>query len=188
MVEPIPDADRRRTLRRAKVALVVLIGASAGLVTTQGDASPMVVVGAVGGGVLLGAALVWLLFPDLRDISPASARRDRLDGARHRGGGSGRGERGERDDRGGRGPPGHRGGRGPPGHRGGRDPPGSRSDRGAPGSRGAPDGGGRRDGQGRHDHERDRFREGRGAPRDRNGRGGGDRRQGGHPGRHRGKS
>jgi hypothetical protein len=59
VVDPISKGDRARTLRWAKVATVALLGLSAGLITTQGDASLAVVLGAIGGGAGLGVVLVW---------------------------------------------------------------------------------------------------------------------------------
>lgn len=74
MAGPISDEDRRRTMTRLKVGVVLLVGASGGLITSQGDASLEVVVAAVAGGLLLGALLVWYLFPGLEALSPASNR------------------------------------------------------------------------------------------------------------------
>ena len=56
------DADNRRRRRRwAKVGITVLVGLSTGLMTTQGEASLAVVLWAIGGGLLAGAALAWYL-------------------------------------------------------------------------------------------------------------------------------
>lgn len=77
MVDPISRSDRAKTLRRLKVGTVLLVGLSAGLISVQGDASLELVAGAVVGGLLLGAALVWYLFPDLEAIAPATEQRFR---------------------------------------------------------------------------------------------------------------
>lgn len=77
MVDPISKDDRTRTLRWAKVATVVLVGLSAGLITTQGDTSLGVIAAAVGSGAVLGVVLVWYLFPDYGDIAPAESPRYR---------------------------------------------------------------------------------------------------------------
>lgn len=77
MVDPISDEDRARTMMWAKVVLVLLVGASAGLITSQGETSIEVVAGAIGVGLLVGAALAWYLFPKVEEISPASDRRYR---------------------------------------------------------------------------------------------------------------
>ncbi|WP_254837606.1 hypothetical protein [Natronomonas marina] len=74
MTGPISDEDRERTMTRLKVGVVLLVGLSAGLITSQGDASLVVVLGAVAAGLLVGAALVWYLFPSVEQLSPASNR------------------------------------------------------------------------------------------------------------------
>ena len=74
MTGPISDEDRERTMTQMKVGSVLLIGVSAGLITSQGDASLRVVVAAVVAGLLLGGVLVWYLFPSIEALSPASNR------------------------------------------------------------------------------------------------------------------
>lgn len=77
MAGPISDEDRERTMRWLKAGSVLLVGASAGLITSQGDPSLEVVVGAVVAGLVVGAVLVWYLFPDAESVSPGSNRRYR---------------------------------------------------------------------------------------------------------------
>jgi cell division protein FtsW (lipid II flippase) len=77
VVDPVSEDDRRRTLWRAKIASVALVGGSAGLITLQGDAGLAAVAVAVVVGLCLGAALVWYLFPDLETLAPASGDRYR---------------------------------------------------------------------------------------------------------------
>lgn len=72
MTGPVSGEDRTKTMRRVKIATVLLVGISAGLTTSQGDASLAVVAGAVGGGLLLGGLLVWYLFPDDEVLAPAT--------------------------------------------------------------------------------------------------------------------
>lgn len=60
-----------------KIATILLVGLSAGLIAIQGEASFEIVLGAVVVGALVGAALVWYLFPDVDAIAPASSRRYR---------------------------------------------------------------------------------------------------------------
>ncbi|MFT4885068.1 MAG: membrane associated rhomboid family serine protease [Natronomonas sp.] len=72
MTGPISREDRAKTMRWVKVIFVLLVGASAGLITSQGDASLKIVVGAVVGGLLVGVALVWYLFPDPEALAPAT--------------------------------------------------------------------------------------------------------------------
>lgn len=75
MVGPISDEERNSMLLKVKVATVLLVGASAGLITTQGDTSLTASVVAVVGGLILGVGLVWLLFPSSEQLSPASNHR-----------------------------------------------------------------------------------------------------------------
>jgi H+/Cl- antiporter ClcA len=74
MAGPISQEDRERTMTRLKVGVVLLVGLSGGLITSQGEAAWPVVAAAVAGGLVVGAALVWFLFPDLADVSPATDR------------------------------------------------------------------------------------------------------------------
>jgi hypothetical protein len=75
VVDPIPNDDRARTLRWAKLGTVVLVGLSAGLIAIQGEAPVEYVLGSVAVGALVGAALVWYLFPDADALAPAAGRR-----------------------------------------------------------------------------------------------------------------
>lgn len=62
MVEPsVTDEDRARFSRQLKAGFVLLVGASGGLVSLQVDPSPLQVAGAVAGGLVVGALLVWYL-------------------------------------------------------------------------------------------------------------------------------
>lgn len=72
MTGPISRDDRAKTMRRVKIVFVLLVGVSGGLITSQGDASLEVVIGAVVGGLLVGIALVWYLFPDPEELAPAT--------------------------------------------------------------------------------------------------------------------
>ncbi|MFP4626903.1 MAG: hypothetical protein ACOCQ3_03730 [Natronomonas sp.] len=78
MVGPPSDVERSRTMVRVKIAFVILIGASTGLLTTQGDATPVVVIVAVVAGLLVGVVLVWYLFPGASDRSSTLVHRDRF--------------------------------------------------------------------------------------------------------------
>jgi membrane associated rhomboid family serine protease len=73
MTGPISREDRARTMRWVKVIFVLLVGASAGLITSQGEASLQVVVVAVVVGLVVGVALVWYLFPDQDELAPATS-------------------------------------------------------------------------------------------------------------------
>ena len=74
MAGPISREDRARTMTRLKVGVVLLVGLSGGLITSQGEADWPVVAAAVLSGLVVGAALVWFLFPDLADVSPGTDR------------------------------------------------------------------------------------------------------------------
>lgn len=79
MVGPLTDAERARSVGRIKIAIVLLFGFSTGMITTQGDASIGIVVAAVVTGLVVGAVLVWYLFPETEDLSSGSIRRKRFD-------------------------------------------------------------------------------------------------------------
>jgi len=74
MAGPISQEERQRTMRKLKVGVVLLVGLSGGLITSQGEASWQVVVAAVAGSLVVGVVLVWYLFPDLQTLSPGSDR------------------------------------------------------------------------------------------------------------------
>jgi membrane associated rhomboid family serine protease len=74
MAGPISREDRERTMTRLKLGTVLLVGVSGGLITSQGEAAWPVAAAAVVGGLVVGAALVWFLFPDLEDLSPGTDR------------------------------------------------------------------------------------------------------------------
>ncbi len=77
MVDPISDAERDRTLRRVKLAATLLVGLSAGLTAVHSGGSIEAIAVAGLGGTVVGAALVWYLFPDADTLAPASNRRYR---------------------------------------------------------------------------------------------------------------
>ena len=58
MVGPTPDDEKREAMNRLKAVIVVLVGASAGLITVSGGGSVVQVALAVGGGLVVGAALL----------------------------------------------------------------------------------------------------------------------------------
>lgn len=64
-------------LRWTKVGTILLVGLSSGLVAVHGDAPLESVLLAIGGGSLVGTALVWYLFPGVDAIAPASSHRYR---------------------------------------------------------------------------------------------------------------
>lgn len=77
MVDPISNDERSRTLRWVKIGTVLLVGLSAGLIAVQSGGSTEAIAGATVGGIVVGAALVWYLFPDIDALAPASSKRYR---------------------------------------------------------------------------------------------------------------
>ena len=69
MVDPISSAERSSFARRVKVAFVLVVGVSAGMIALRGDASPVVLGGAVVVGLLVGAVLVRFVFPGTGEVT-----------------------------------------------------------------------------------------------------------------------
>lgn len=63
MVGPISAEERLAASRRIKLAFVLLVGFSSGLITLQGDTSLSVFVLAVLAGLVVGIVLVVFAFP-----------------------------------------------------------------------------------------------------------------------------
>jgi lysozyme family protein len=71
MVGPsITKAERDETNRRLKIGMVLLIGASGGLVSLQADPTPAQVAAAIGVSLVIGAALTWFVVRTLREFAP----------------------------------------------------------------------------------------------------------------------
>ncbi len=64
MVGPVSDEERATAALRIKLGFTALVGASAGLITLQGDPSLALVGGAVLAGLLVGWLLAWYLYPE----------------------------------------------------------------------------------------------------------------------------
>lgn len=64
MVGPIPSTDRDSFVFRLKIGFTLVIGASAGLITLQGDVSPAVTGAVALVGLVFGALLTWFVFPE----------------------------------------------------------------------------------------------------------------------------
>jgi membrane associated rhomboid family serine protease len=80
MVGPVSDEERDSFARRAKLAFVLLVGLSGGLITLQADVGLVGFTAATGAGLLVGAVLVWIAFPkrqDLRRGDNSDSRRGR---------------------------------------------------------------------------------------------------------------
>jgi hypothetical protein len=63
MVGPVSNDERESFTRRLQIGFVVLVGVSAGLITLQGDPSPVVLLGAVVGGLVVGVLLLRFAIP-----------------------------------------------------------------------------------------------------------------------------
>lgn len=82
MVRGISDEERSSFARKVKIGFVLLVGLSAGLTTLQTDAGTTVFLGATAAGLLVGVALVWLVFPDRDDLARNDSSRSRRRGRR----------------------------------------------------------------------------------------------------------
>lgn len=69
MVGPISSEERASFALKVKIGFTILIGLSAGLVTLQGDPSPLLFGGAVLGGIVVGGLLVWFVFPGSGEVT-----------------------------------------------------------------------------------------------------------------------
>ena len=58
MVRPTSDEDRRDAMNQLKIGIVLLVGASAGLIAFFGDGSLFEIAVAVGAGLVVGVALL----------------------------------------------------------------------------------------------------------------------------------
>ena len=75
MVGPISSADRESLAFRVKVAFSLVIGASAGLITLQGDVS-LAVTGLVTLlGVVFGVLVTWFVIPGSGETARDGSRR-----------------------------------------------------------------------------------------------------------------
>ncbi|QAU13631.1 hypothetical protein EKH57_13400 [Halorubrum sp. BOL3-1] len=61
MVGPISEAERDSGNRKIKLALLAIVTVSPALLALQFGPSPVELLAALGGGLLLGAAVVWYL-------------------------------------------------------------------------------------------------------------------------------
>ncbi|MFH5799235.1 hypothetical protein [Haladaptatus sp. CMAA 1911] len=61
MVGPISQEERSAAMTRLKIGVVLLVGASGGLIALHGGGGPVVLVAAVVGGLIVGTLLTWYL-------------------------------------------------------------------------------------------------------------------------------
>lgn len=64
MVGPTDDDNNRSLVRQLKVFFVILVGASAGLITVVEDTTLLESGIAIITGLVVGVILVWIVFPD----------------------------------------------------------------------------------------------------------------------------
>jgi membrane associated rhomboid family serine protease len=82
MVDGITDEERERFAVRLKAVFVALVAASAALITLQAGAGLVALTAATVGGVVVGVVLVWLVFPDRKDLERGDGSRSRRRGRR----------------------------------------------------------------------------------------------------------
>jgi hypothetical protein len=69
MVGPISDEERSAFAWKLKLGFVLLVAASAGLITLQADAGLVGFLAASAAGGLVGVLLVWIAFPDRKEFA-----------------------------------------------------------------------------------------------------------------------
>lgn len=77
MVGPMSDAERDAGNRKVKIGFLLLIGVSPPLIATQFDPSPIELLVAFGGGLVLGLLVVWYLGRLAAEFTASSGRRGR---------------------------------------------------------------------------------------------------------------
>jgi len=76
VVGPMSDAERDAGNRKIKVGFLVLVAVSPPLISLQWNPTPLELLAALGGGILLGVLLVWYL-GRLADQFTGGSRRPR---------------------------------------------------------------------------------------------------------------
>lgn len=76
MVGPISSADRAAFTLKVKLVLTGVVGVSAALIAVQAGGDLPTVAGALVAGSVVGAGLIWFVFPK-GDRGPDAGRRDR---------------------------------------------------------------------------------------------------------------
>lgn len=75
MVGPVSDEERSDAVVRIKIAIVLFVGLSAGLITLQGDVPLWQSGVAVVVGLLTGVLLVYIVFPGDGSVTSSRDRR-----------------------------------------------------------------------------------------------------------------
>jgi lysozyme family protein len=78
MVGPVSDDERDRFALKMKLGLTALIAASGGLIAVQGGASLLAVAAAIAGAAVIGAMLIWFVFPGSGSRSRGDDREPRF--------------------------------------------------------------------------------------------------------------
>lgn len=75
MVGPMSSDERSEGALKIKVGATLIVGLSMGLITLQGDVPLWVTGVAVLVGLVVGAALVWFVFPGTGEVKSTAGRR-----------------------------------------------------------------------------------------------------------------
>jgi hypothetical protein len=78
MVGPVSDDERDRFALKVKLGLTALVAGSGGLIAVQGDASLPLIAAAIAGSAVVGAALIWFVFPGTGGRSQEDEREPRF--------------------------------------------------------------------------------------------------------------
>ncbi|MFC5972999.1 hypothetical protein ACFPYI_16820 [Halomarina salina] len=68
MVGPISSEERSRLMLQLKAVFVVVIGASAGLITLLGETTLLETALVTGVGLVFGVLIVWFVFPGTGEV------------------------------------------------------------------------------------------------------------------------
>lgn len=74
MVGPMSSEERSEGALKIKIGATLIVGFSMGLITLQGDAPLWVTGVAVLAGLVIGAALVWFVFPGTGEVKSRAGR------------------------------------------------------------------------------------------------------------------
>jgi hypothetical protein len=74
MVDPVSTEEREQFTLKLKIGLTAIVALSAGLIAVQGGASLPSIAAAVAGGGVVGAALIWFVFPGTGERQPEGKR------------------------------------------------------------------------------------------------------------------
>jgi hypothetical protein len=75
MVGPMSSEERSEGAFKIKIGATLVVGVSMGLITLQGDVPLWMTGVAVLAGLVVGAALVWFVFPGTGEVKSTRGRR-----------------------------------------------------------------------------------------------------------------